>query len=54
MYRRSYVIWSPVTTKYGRNYNPLEPQSRFGDKLREVWVVCPENGTAVLKGIRAV
>ena len=32
---------------------PLEPQSRFGDKLFEVWVVCPQNGTAVLKGLIA-
>ena len=28
---------------------PLEPQSRFGDKLLKIWVVCPQNGTAVLK-----
>ena len=31
---------------------PLEPQSRFGDKLLEIRVVCPQNGTAVLKGLR--
>ena len=30
---------------------PLEPQSRFGDKLLEVREVCPQNGTAVLKGL---
>ena len=35
--------FSPVT--------PLEPQSRFGDKLLEIWLVCPLNGTAVLKGL---
>ena len=29
----------------------LEPQSRSGDKLPEVSVVCPQNGTAVLKGL---
>ena len=29
----------------------LEPQSRFGLKLLEFWVVCPQNGTAVLKGL---
>ena len=29
----------------------LEPQSRFGDKLLESLVVCPHNGTAVLKGL---
>ena len=28
---------------------PLEPQSRFRDKLLEIWLVCPHNGTAVLK-----
>ena len=31
---------------------PLEPQSRFGDKLLEIWQVCPQNGTAVLKGLK--
>ena len=25
---------------------PLEPQSRFGDKLLEIWLVCSQNGTA--------
>ena len=28
----------------------LEPQSRFGDKPLKFQVVCPQNGTAVLKG----
>ena len=28
----------------------LEPQSRFGDKAVKFQVVCPQNGTAVLKG----
>ena len=32
---------------------PLEPQSRVGDKLLEVRMVCPQNGTAVLKGLSA-
>ena len=31
---------------------PLEPQSRFGDKLPQFQVVCPQNGTAVLKGLK--
>ena len=31
---------------------PLEPQSRFGDKPLKYQVVCPQNGTAVLKGLR--
>ena len=30
----------------------LEPQSRFGDKPVKFQVVCPRNGTAVLKGLR--
>ena len=29
----------------------LEPQSRFGDKSLNFQVVCPQNGTAVLKGL---
>ena len=28
----------------------LGPYSRFGDKLVRIWVGCPQNGTAVLKG----
>ena len=31
-----------------------EPQSRFGDKPLKYQVVCPQNGTAVLKGLTAV
>lgn len=27
------------------------PQSRFEDKLHIIWLVCPHNGTAVLKGL---
>ena len=30
----------------------LGPQSRFGDKLLRIWVIYPQNGTAVLKGLR--
>ena len=30
----------------------LGPQPRFGDKLLEASVVCPQNGTAALKGLR--
>ena len=29
----------------------LEPQSRIGDKPLNFHVVCPQNGTAVLKGL---
>ena len=36
-------VWSSLTL--------LEPQSRFGDKLLEIWVDCPPNETAVLKGL---
>ena len=32
----------------------LEPQSAFGDKLLKFQVVCPQNGTAVLKGLIAI
>ena len=40
-------LWS-----FRYSLTPLEPQSRFGDKLLENWVVCPPNGTAVLKGLK--
>ena len=36
----------------GAVLTPLEPQSRFGDKLLEIRLVCPQNGTALLKGLR--
>ena len=36
---------------YAGLLTPLEPQSRFGDKLLGIWVVCPQNGAAVLKGL---
>ena len=32
----------------------FEPQSRFGDKPVKFRLVCPQNGTAVLKGLRHV
>ena len=31
----------------------VEPQSHFGDKPVKFQVVCPQNGTAVLKGLSA-
>ena len=34
---------------YLTRLTPLEPQSRFGYKLLEIRLVCPQNGTAVLK-----
>ena len=30
----------------------LEPQSRFGDKAVRFQAVCPQNGTAVLRGLK--
>ena len=36
----------PVFQRY------LEPQSHFGDKALKFQVVCPQNGTVVLKGLR--
>ena len=33
-------------------FTPLEPQSRFGDKVLEIRVECPQNGSAVLKRLR--
>ena len=35
-----------------RALTPSEPQSRFGETLLEIWLVCPQNGTAVLKGLK--
>ena len=43
------LCWMSTGRKNG--LNPTEPQSRFGDKLLQVWVVCPQTGTAVLKGL---
>ena len=33
--------------------NPFRTAVSIGDKLLRIWVVCPENGTAVLKGLNA-
>ena len=35
----------------GSDLTLLEPQSRFGDKPLTFQVVCPQNGTAALKGL---
>ena len=43
---RSKYIFFLVTL----DFTPLEPQSRFRDKILEIWVVCPQYGTAILKG----
>ena len=34
------------------NLTLLEPQSRFVDKPVKFQIVCPQNGTAVLKGLK--
>ena len=36
--------------RINRRFTLLEPQSRFGDNPIKFQVVCPHNGTAVLKG----
>ena len=38
-------FWVPLTL--------LGPQSRFGDTLLRICLVCPHNGTAVLKGLNS-
>ena len=41
-----------VREKFQRGLTPLEPQSRFGDKVLEIQVVRPHiYGTTVLKGL---
>ena len=35
----------------GTILTPLEPQSRFGDKIVKFQVICPQNATAVLRGL---
>ena len=47
-------LWVKISQKLGKQFYTLTllgPQSRFGGKLLELWVVCPQNGTAVLKGL---
>ena len=42
----------PINLSYTEHaLTPLEPQSRFGDKLLEIRLVCPQNGASVLKGL---
>ena len=47
---------APSNTRHsGRpQLNLSGPQSRSGDKLLRVRLVCPQNGTAVLKGSRNI
>ena len=51
------VVWCGAVRCGGRfvsfrfeGLTPSEPQSRFGDKPVKFKVICPRNGTAVLKG----
>ena len=39
--------------KLSENLTLLEPQSRCGGKPLKLQVVCPQNGTAVLKGLKS-
>ena len=41
----------PLRVKTSYELTLLEPQSRFGDKPVKFQVVCPQHGTAVLKGL---
>ena len=45
---KSHGVWDPAIATLAL----LVPQSRFGDKLLEIRVVCPHIGTAVLKGLK--
>ena len=52
-----YIYFSPERKGLPTMYSEqgvsilLEPQSRFGDKPVKFQLVCPQNGTAVLKGL---
>ena len=58
--RRNYWTYVAIqemlttSTAYIRHHlTLLGPQSRFGHNLLEIWLVCPQNGAAVLKGLKA-
>ena len=48
------LFWIITLSNYHHEYHStlLEPQSRFGDRPLKFQVVCPQNGTAVLKGLK--
>ena len=48
---KRYVCDAILRSRVIRVVTLLEPQSRFGDKPVIFQAVCPQNGTAVLKGI---
>ena len=48
-YGQFWPVWAAV---WGQGESTLlDPQSRFGDKPLKFQVICPQNGTAVLKGL---
>ena len=49
----SVMAYISAAQRIGGDLTPLEPQSRFGDKPVKLYVICPQNGTAVLKGLIA-
>ena len=61
VYRRSCLLWSQKLPVYdichlfhsffAELLNLLEPRSRVGDRLPRIRLLCPQNGTAVLKGL---
>ena len=51
--RRAKSVISPQFVAFVSSLTPLAPQSRFGDKTLKFQGVCPQNGTAVLKGLRS-
>ena len=60
LYVRRWYVWRNAFTRPPCCCSPkrrgslalLEPESRFGDKPFKFQVVCPQNGTAVLKGLK--
>ena len=50
MHRVVSIFFLFYSSLWKSTLTPLEPQSRFGDKLLENEVVCLQNGTTVLNG----
>ena len=49
-----YISKQTCTRRTRQHFNPLGLQPRLGDKLLKIWLVCPQNGTAVLKGLKKI
>ena len=47
-YFKAVLLWYFCCT------SAFEPRSRLGPKLLEIWLVCPQNGTAVLKELISI